>query len=371
MMRRLNIRMRRIRKNLLIESIAVGFFLILLLFASVPKFLRAQNINTPAHFPDPKFREVVEKLMGVEPGGRFYAVEAEEKTGVLECSMRNIEDLKGIEFFPNLTRLHCSQNRLRSLDLSKNAALQILRCNENRLTELDFSRNPQLKEVYCNKNRLQSIILENNESLLTLACLENEIAALDLQEAPNLKNLYCAANQIDALDLSKSSALEELDCSRNMITGLNLKHCPHLKAASCSDNLLRELDLSHNAALESISCASNFLTQLDLSKTSVRLLDCRRNQIDKILLSEKSSTQYFNCSHNNIADIDPLFHGFKGVFPAAFDIRSNELSIVELEKIRAAMKDMHKRGITTSDIQYWPQNSLDETEIPETWFVDG
>ncbi|MGC9328774.1 MAG: leucine-rich repeat domain-containing protein, partial [Candidatus Hinthialibacter sp.] len=359
MIRRSTTRMRRIRKNLLIESMAVGFILILLLFASVPKFLRAQNINTPANFPDPKFREIVEKVMGVEPGGRFYAVEAAERTGLLECSMRNIEDLKGIEFFPNLSRLHCSQNKLRSLDLSNNAALEILRCNENRLTELDLSRNFRLKEAYCNQNRIQSIILKNNDSFLTLACLENEITALDLRQAPNLQNLYCAANLLGELDLSESNALEELDCSRNRLAAITLKDCPHLKAFSCSDNLLRELDLSSNAALESISCASNFLTQLDLSQTSARFLDCRRNQIAGIRLSEKSSTHYFQCSHNKITAIDPLFRDFKGVFPAVFDIRHNDLSIVELDKIRAAMKDMRQRGITIRDIHYWPQNNME------------
>ena len=71
-----------------------------------------QNINTPENFPDPNFRAAVEEFMGVEPGGEFTAAEASIKDGRLDCMLRDIKDMTGIELFPSLTVLYCNWNQL-------------------------------------------------------------------------------------------------------------------------------------------------------------------------------------------------------------------------------------------------------------------
>ena len=47
-----------------------------------------------------------------------------------------------------LENLSCYNNRLTSLDVSKNTALEELGCSNNKLTELDVSNNINLKGLY-------------------------------------------------------------------------------------------------------------------------------------------------------------------------------------------------------------------------------
>ena len=64
----------------------------------IPKFLATQSINTPKHFPDPNFRIIVARFMGVEPEGRFTSTDAAKMKGSIQCTYMKIKTLKGIEF---------------------------------------------------------------------------------------------------------------------------------------------------------------------------------------------------------------------------------------------------------------------------------
>ena len=57
---------------------------------------------------------------------------------------RAITDMTGIEAFVNLEKLGCGENKLTSLDVSKNTALKALNCGSNQLTTLDVSNHPAL-----------------------------------------------------------------------------------------------------------------------------------------------------------------------------------------------------------------------------------
>ena len=94
--------------ELTIASVVVG----VLAWITIPRFLAAQNINTPQRFPDPNFRAVVERFMDVQPGGRFTGCQAAAKSGVLRCPNRNIKEMKGIEHFRGITGLNCEKNQL-------------------------------------------------------------------------------------------------------------------------------------------------------------------------------------------------------------------------------------------------------------------
>jgi Leucine-rich repeat (LRR) protein len=54
--------------------------------------------------------------------------------GTIDCSRKNIFNLTGIEAFTALTYLNCTDNKLTSLDVSKNIALTHLYCSNNQLT---------------------------------------------------------------------------------------------------------------------------------------------------------------------------------------------------------------------------------------------
>ncbi len=73
---------------------------------------------------------------------------------VLNVSDLGITSLQGIEYFPALASLDCSNNALTSLDLSHNRALTQLFCAGNKLTELDVRRCPALTALVGLNNKV-------------------------------------------------------------------------------------------------------------------------------------------------------------------------------------------------------------------------
>ena len=83
------------------------------------------------NFPDANFRNY---LLSQSYGMNGIITDV-EIIGITSISVenRNIQNLKGIEYFTELTQLYCSYNQLTSLDLSKNTALKTLYCYGNQI----------------------------------------------------------------------------------------------------------------------------------------------------------------------------------------------------------------------------------------------
>ena len=90
---------------------------------------------------------------------------------------KSIENLKGVEFFTELTGLHCHNNKLQSLDVSKNTKLETLNCFGNKLSSLDLSANTALKYLACYNNGMTSLKLSTS--------------------ATNLAQVYCYGNKLE------------------------------------------------------------------------------------------------------------------------------------------------------------------------------
>ena len=171
--------------------------------------------------------------------------------------------------------LNCSENQLRSLDVSKNTALGSLYCSGNRLTSLDLSQNTNLKSLYCSENQLTSLDLSKNTKLNQLYCSGNRLTSLDVSKNTELGWLNCSGNRLTSLDLSQNTELGWLNCSGNRLTSLDLSQNTKLNQLYCSDNQLTSLDVSKNTELGWLYCSANQLTSLDVSKkTELRVLDC-------------------------------------------------------------------------------------------------
>ena len=130
----------------------------------------------------------------------------------------NITSLKGIEHFPALISLNCSDNQLTALDLSKNTALEVLDCSNNQMNDLDVSKNTALIELDCSNNKLTAIDVSNNTALTILDCYDNQLTALDVSKNTALIELDCSNNKLTALDMTHNTSLEQLDCSGNNIS---------------------------------------------------------------------------------------------------------------------------------------------------------
>ena len=167
----------------------------------------------PAHFPDANFLKYVEKIIDTDHSGTLS--QEERNATVIYVLGMGIKDLTGIEFFPELENLDCSENQLTQLDVSKNPKLKRLVCYENKLTSLDVSGNTSLTELHCYTNQLTSLNLGENANLTRLACSSNLLTSLDVSNNPTLILLDCERNLLTSLNVSKNTELDTLDCSGN------------------------------------------------------------------------------------------------------------------------------------------------------------
>ncbi len=118
------------------------------------------NINTEENFPDTTFRAIVEDFVGVVSGGAFTAERAALVSAAKEfisCRDKNIQDLKGIEFFTELRGLYCDRNNLTQLDLTANTKLEEVWCYRNQLSLLDVSGLNSLYELIAFTNQLTDL----------------------------------------------------------------------------------------------------------------------------------------------------------------------------------------------------------------------
>lgn len=228
------------------------------------------NINTPTNFPDPNFRAKVESFMGVAPGGAFASASAASKTGWLNCAGSSINNVTGIEFFPNITRLYCQGNNISSMDLSNNSALQV---------------------VYCSSNNLDALAFENHPALEVLSCYHNQITNLTLTGCANLRLLYCAQNQLSSLDLTNCSQLEILHCYQNQLAALDLTNKPNFSNLFAAENNLQSISFDSTSNLVQVNVASNAFSSLSSFLNvsgfgSNSILDVSDNQLSEDDLSD-------------------------------------------------------------------------------------
>ena len=219
--------------------------------------------------PDKAFREYLKEFdtNGDEilaPAERYAVTE-------IHAGDKNISNLYGIQFFPNLKMLYCYNNQLTKLDVSKNTALVYLDCSQNQLTELDVRQNAALWGLFCEGNQLSSLDVSNNTALDRLDCHLNNLTSLDLRYNTKLTQLGCNSNNLTSLDVSQNPELWLLNCSINQLTELDVSKNTNLKSLYCSDNQLTELDLSRNNKIFELEANNNYLTSLNVNNTSINI----------------------------------------------------------------------------------------------------
>ena len=216
-----------------------------------------------------------------------------------------IERLDGIEHFPNLEILNCSNNTISNLDLNANTALMELYCFGNALSNLDLSGNTALTELYCSDNALSNLDLSANTALTELKCYDNEISNIDLSSNTALTYLDCSGNTLSNLDVSKNTELTSLDWSRTALSSLDLSANLKLIYLYCSGNALSNLDVSKNTALRRLYCYENEISTLDLSaNTELWDLNCSNNTISNLDLSANTALTELYCYDNEISNLD-------------------------------------------------------------------
>ena len=255
------------------------------------------------NFPDKNFRDFLLK----QSYGMDGVITKEEIDEIkkMDVSGKEIESLKGIEFFTALTELICGYDRLTSLDVSKNTALISLECRYTQLTSLDVSKNTALTYLYCWDNHLlTSLDVSKNTALTTLFCDNNQLTSLDVSNNPALTWIYCPYNQLTSLDVSNDTALKILECDSNQLTSLDVSKNTALTTLTCENNQLTSLDVSKNTMLKLLRFSSNHLSTIDISKnTALTDLICSSNQLISLDVSKNAALKYITCDLNMIKGV--------------------------------------------------------------------
>ncbi|CAB4414905.1 unnamed protein product [Rhizophagus irregularis] len=104
--------------------------------------------------------------------------EDRKKLNELIMTNKNLEGHLDLTDFINLEKLDCSNNKLTSLNISKNVKLTEIDCSQNKLINLNLSNCLNIKSVIANSNQLNNLELRlvNNEKLEYLNLLNNSFS---------------------------------------------------------------------------------------------------------------------------------------------------------------------------------------------------
>lgn len=285
-----------------------------------PKSVEINSTN----FQDTDFQNYVKQYD--KDGNDSLSLEERNKVTTIELPDDSYcPTMKGIEYFPELVTLKCSNTHVRSLDVSKNLKLETLWCNWNNLEQLDVSKNKALKDLRCGDNYLTTLNVSQNEALEWLSTndMRSKLNSLDVSYNKALKHLECMKNGLTSLDVSSNEALELLVCDGNPLTELDVSKNDELTSLSCRRCGLTSLKFG--SAVSSMECDENQLTELDISQNTWWTdLRCNDNKLTSLSFNENvgmppvASINTYNNRYQIAVDADGIYD--LSQLPGNFDV---------------------------------------------------
>lgn len=289
------------------------------------EFVQPESVEiNSTNFQDTDFQNYVKQYD--KDGNDSLSLEERNKVTTIELPDDSYcPTMKGIEYFPELVTLKCSNVHMRSLDVSKNLKLETLWCYWNNLTQLDVSKNKALKELQCGYNNLTTLNVSQNEALEWLSTndMRSKLNSLDVSYNKALKHLECTKNGLTSLDVSSNEALERLVCDGNPLTELDVSKNDKLTSLSCRRCGLTSLKFG--SAVSSMECDENQLTELDISQnTRWTDLRCNDNKLTSLSFNENvvmppvASINTYNNRYQIAVDADGIYD--LSQLPGNFDV---------------------------------------------------
>lgn len=189
------------------------------------------------NFPDDKFRKYVSEKCDSDKDTYLSKQEIANVTTVKAnntTAYKGIEDLKGIEYFINLTELDVK--------------------NQNKISEINVASFPELKKLDCAYTNVSKLELSGNEKLEWLYCQNTGVTSLDVSANTALKQLSCQNTEVAALDLSKNTELTGIAVEGTRITSLDVTNNTKLTSINVKNTDIEYLDVSKQRLLERIDC---------------------------------------------------------------------------------------------------------------------
>ena len=204
--------MRKIKTIVLLMAIAIG--------------AQADVTIDYSHFPDDQFRKYVTQRYDTNDDGVLSTREAALAV-TIDLSETIAKNLKGIEYFKNLTKLDISESLVRSLDVSGNEELTYLNCTHSYISKLDLSHNEKLTELYCSKTYINGLDLRNNRYLQKLDCSNCYLDYLIISgDSRDLSMVNCSSNSMTeaALELFISYLRVKTDGQLYVVQDVNTEY---------------------------------------------------------------------------------------------------------------------------------------------------
>jgi Leucine-rich repeat (LRR) protein len=276
--------------------------LLLLMTVVVTSFAATADVAiNSTNFPDANFRAFLKSKYSLS----YITTSQLNACTELVMNSLDIADLTGIEYFTQLTKLDCFNNKITSVDLSANTKLKELNLGYNKLSSINLSANTGLEKLYLHNNQLSSSLSIANHSKLELLWVHNN---------QHLIGINCSDDALRNLNVTNCISLTTLECYNNTslttITGLGT--CVNLQYLDCDNCSISDLStLSELNNLAEIYCGHNQLTSLELSEkitlvtldvsgnTQLTYLLCSRSRLQSRDVTGRTALEDPRCFYNN------------------------------------------------------------------------
>ena len=183
-------------------------------------------------------------------------VTSNTKLETLTCEWNQLSTLN-LAKNTSLEYLNCANNQIGKLDISQ-TKMSYLLGNDNRISEFNLGekvfdtpggadKKPYLY-LKLNNNKITSIDLSKQINLAWLEITNNELSSLDISDCTGLGGVLFNDNKVSTLNISNISRIWEVQGMNNKLSGdLNLSHLT-----------LSRLNLEGNPSLRNISVWSSF-----------------------------------------------------------------------------------------------------------------
>ena len=210
-------------------------------------------------------------------------------TQLIDCHRKEIHSLDGIELFPNLVILICSENPISRLDLRHNPKLKQLVAIETPLRSLDISHNTELKVLNISFHQLRKLDVSHNTQLEELLCIfAPGITSLDLSHNPNLRTLYIRQTNIQLVDLRCNNTFHALHALETPLEYIVVSPQHNLDSITASvEEGVQVLTLSPTAKLPKTQ-------HLDLPDTLPTLTPQHQTRVQRVMTHAQAAAEGIN-----------------------------------------------------------------------------
>lgn len=190
-----------------------------------PAGTRRCDCQQTVRVPDKAFRSfLVDKGFAVKAGWHTLKPTAKGcALTALECYEQGIHSLKGIEMFPQLEQVTCS---------------------DNPLVELNLNSLPRLQRLYGLNLPLQSIAIDSCHHLQHIELSHTQLDTFNLSPFPELEFFFCIFSPMRSLNLSPCRILKSLYIRGTQIRTVDLRPCSSLLEFHALDTPLEHIIVS-------------------------------------------------------------------------------------------------------------------------------